>query len=338
MTVKTVFCIPNHTFEMRFINRIIIFLCIVVLVTARGNRRNGPRRPTGDEYALDPNIYELNPSNFDRVIHKTNYTSIVKFYAPWCGYCQKLKPAWKKLGKLVQTDGKYAVNVASVNCDKESNKALCNKYKVTGFPSLMVFRPPKYDSNSKSKNYRHTIEPYNGERSLKAMYSYVTSGIKNYVKKFPTINSDGLKTWARDNEDYKKVLLITESQVLSPLYKSLAIDFITTIKFGMTTIKSLKGVKAPSVTIGGHELSIPISDADKLPLLLTYDESAKSFVKYDKSDKLNDKLGISQWLVDIHGVSPLEGELSKKDKKYNANYRIGEKVKKENKNIEHDEL
>lgn len=288
-----------------------------------------------DEYALDPNIYELTPSNFDKVIHKTNYTSIVKFYAPWCGYCQKLKPIWKKLGKLVHNDGKYAVNIASVNCDKDYNKQLCADYKITGYPSLVFFRPPKYDPNSKSKVYKHSVEVYNGERSLKALHSFVTSGIKNYVKTFQNIASDKIGKWLSTPGDHK-VLLITKSPQLSPLYKSLAIDFITTVSFGKVTFKD-KEISKPTIKVGDKEVEVPIESVDDIPVLLAYDEESQSFTKYDKSEKLNDKLKISEWIIEVFGAIPHEGELSKKDKKYYSKYRANKKVKK-SKDIEHDEL
>lgn len=288
-----------------------------------------------DEYALDPNIYELSPSNFDKVIHKTNYTSIVKFYAPWCGYCQKLKPVWQKLGKLVHNDGKYAVNIAAVNCDKDYNKPLCAEYKITGYPSLVYFRPPKYDPDSKSKVYKHTVEVYNGERGLKSMYKYVTSGIKNYVKSFQNITSDKIGKWLSTTSEHK-VLLIASSQQLSPLYKSLAIDFITGVSFGKATCKS-KDVSKPVIKVGDKQIELPIDSAEDLPVLLAYDEENSLFIKYDRSEKLNDKLKISQWIVDTFGVAAHEGELSKKDIKYYSKYRAHKKVKKE-KDIEHDEL
>lgn len=38
----------------------------------------------------------------------------IKFYAPWCGFCKKLAPAWVEMAK----DLKHQVDVGEVNCDE----------------------------------------------------------------------------------------------------------------------------------------------------------------------------------------------------------------------------
>ena len=112
-------------------------------------------------YDASPHIIELTPKSFDKVVHRTNYTTVVEFYAPWCGYCKLLKNIMKKAAKNL--DG--IVQVASVNCDLAKNKQLCAQYRVEGFPTLMVFRPPKVDLNKQSDNRvklgNHASEVYN---------------------------------------------------------------------------------------------------------------------------------------------------------------------------------
>lgn len=42
----------------------------------------------------------------------------IKFYAPWCGFCKQLAPAWVEMAK----DLKHQVDVGEVNCDEHRGK------------------------------------------------------------------------------------------------------------------------------------------------------------------------------------------------------------------------
>ncbi|EGW31071.1 uncharacterized protein SPAPADRAFT_56981 [Spathaspora passalidarum NRRL Y-27907] len=272
---------------------------------------------SADEYQYDNNIFELTPDTFNRVVHKTNYTTIVKFYAPWCGHCQNLKPTYKKLGKLIHEDAKYAINVAAVNCDQDYNKPLCSHYQIQGFPTIMAFRPPKYVAGQ-DQSQNHASELYQGERSVKAMLSFLTSRLKNYVKKFPSVQSSSLQTWFNEVTG-PKVLLIADKKSVSPLLKSLAIDFLGRVNFAMVANTF---VDSHEIEVNGTKVEIPGNSNSSL---LYFDEKTKKFVVYDKSEKLNNSVLISQWLIDVADVKPVEGALSKKEQKFYSKYRKGEK-------------
>lgn len=272
-----------------------------------------------NEYAKDANVFELTSSNFNKVVHNTNYTTIVKFYAPWCGYCKQLAPIYHKLGKLIHKDLQYAINVAAVNCDRLENKQLCGQYRIQGFPTLMVFRPSKYTGKSTDAKL-HSAEVYNGERSLKQMTNFVTSRLKNYVDKFHNIDSDLFKNWLNEDEGVPRVFLMSKNHQVSPLLKSIAIDFLSKLKIGMVTAK-----KVPkSLTIQNQQVQL----SGDLPMLVYYDNITQSLIKYDYSEKLNDKTKISQWIIDVINVKPQEGPLSKKGAKM-SKYRTGKKRKQE---------
>lgn len=310
---------PLWTFtssQSMYISYLLSLLNVLLLVTARAQ---------GDEYASDPNIFELTASNFDKVIHGSNYTSIVKFYAPWCGYCQQLKPVWKKLGKAVGRDSKLSVNVAAVNCDKDYNKPLCAQYQISGFPTVMVFRPPKYDKNKamSGKRQRHASEAYNGQRTVKAMLQFLGSRLKNYVKKVHNLDSDLIK-WINEDLEKAKVLLITKSNLISPLLKSLAIDFLTKVDFAMY---GKHNDQPKTIEIDGKLVEISKTDSS---MLLYFDKEKGEFVIYDATEKLDDKTQLSRWISTVAQIDPIEGPLSKRGKKL-----LKYKGKKK---VEHDEL
>lgn len=75
-------------------------------------------------------LIELNTENFDNET-KTGL-KLVEFYAPWCGYCQKQENELKYLDK---------VWIGQVNAD--DNPSLTNKYKISSFPTFLVFNKGK---------------------------------------------------------------------------------------------------------------------------------------------------------------------------------------------------
>jgi protein disulfide-isomerase-like protein len=63
--------------------------------------------------------------------------AFVKFYAPWCGHCKRLAPAWDQLGG--EFAGNSAVVIGDVDCTDAESKALCAEYGVRGYPTLKYF-------------------------------------------------------------------------------------------------------------------------------------------------------------------------------------------------------
>lgn len=262
-------------------------------------------------YSSNKNIYELDPSSFREVVHNTNYTSIVEFYAPWCGYCKQIKPIFSKVGKFINSEAHYAVNVAAINCDEEVNKKLCGDYKIQGFPTIMVFRPPKHQVG-KAKRGKHVPEQYNGARELGPLVEYATHRIKNYVKKIFSIDSEAFNNWINASDGLHKVVVLTKSNMISPLLRSLAIDFLDTISFAAVAAEGLTG--PTTITLNGEEVDIDIKENESFPVLLVYDRESNKFHRY-KGKTLNKLPKIEKFISSKTGAKPSEGKLSAKAKK-----------------------
>lgn len=80
------------------------------------------------------------------VLHGRHF---IKFYAPWCGHCQRLAPAWESLAKSFEHD--RSVKIGKLDCTRYQD--ICNEYEVKGYPTLLWIEDGK------------KIEKYSGDRS-----------------------------------------------------------------------------------------------------------------------------------------------------------------------------
>jgi thioredoxin-like negative regulator of GroEL len=75
-----------------------------------------------------------------------NEKTMILFKADWCGHCNEFKKTWEEL--QTQLNGK----VKFVTYDSEADTKVMNKYKVSGFPTLML---QKDDQMIKYKGMRN---------------------------------------------------------------------------------------------------------------------------------------------------------------------------------------
>ncbi|CVL04835.1 probable protein disulfide isomerase-related protein A [Fusarium proliferatum] len=178
-------------------------------------------------YTKNSPVLQVNARNYDKLIAKSNYTSIVEFYAPWCGHCQNLKPAYEKAAKNL--DG--LAQVAAIDCDEESNKQFCGGMGVQGFPTLKIVRPGKKTGNP-------VVEDYQGQRTAGAIQEAVMSKINNHVTR---VSDKDLDSFLKG--DKPKAILFTSKGTTSALIRSIAIDFLDVISVSQIRDKETAAVK-----------------------------------------------------------------------------------------------
>lgn len=112
-------------------------------------------------YSKFSGVIELTKKDFikNKLKHPefTNKNAFVIFYAPWCGFCQKMVEYLSDLA----IQFRYIFPIGVINCENPNNGSLCNQFKITGFPTIF------------HKTADNSFIPYTGSREKDTLISYI---------------------------------------------------------------------------------------------------------------------------------------------------------------------
>lgn len=101
-------------------------------------------------------VNELTEDTFEKQISSGYH--FVKFYAPWCGHCQKLAPTWDELANSLRNDD--AVSISRIDCTQ--HRSVCGQFDIKGYPTLLWIEDGK------------KVDKYTGQRTHEELKAYVS--------------------------------------------------------------------------------------------------------------------------------------------------------------------
>ena len=73
-------------------------LCVLMTCLVGNKYVNGARTL----YSPSDDVTELDITNFDSTITRSDTTWVVEFYSAWCGHCQRFAPIYKQFATKVK--------------------------------------------------------------------------------------------------------------------------------------------------------------------------------------------------------------------------------------------
>ncbi|XP_059050936.1 protein disulfide-isomerase A3 [Achroia grisella] len=122
--------------------------------------------------AAEEDVLDLTDSDFSTVVGQHD-TALVMFYAPWCGHCKRLKPEYAVAAGILKNDD-TPVALAKVDCT-EGGKSTCEKFSVSGYPTLKIFRKGELS------------QEYNGPRESNGIVKYMRAQVGPSSRELQTV-------------------------------------------------------------------------------------------------------------------------------------------------------
>jgi thioredoxin 1 len=83
---------------------------------------------------MSESITEIQKDAFDQQVLNQSQPVIVDFWAPWCGPCKAMAPAFANLSEIYGKQMKFS------KCNVDENPSVAQRYGIKSIPTLMIFQ------------------------------------------------------------------------------------------------------------------------------------------------------------------------------------------------------
>lgn|SRR5512143_670187 len=80
---------------------------------------------------------EVNDTNFEEVVLKSDKPVIVDFWAEWCGPCRMIAPAMEEIS------GEFSGKAIVAKCDVDNSPSVTAKFGIRNIPTVLYFKEGK---------------------------------------------------------------------------------------------------------------------------------------------------------------------------------------------------
>ncbi|NEX18805.1 thioredoxin family protein [Thiorhodococcus mannitoliphagus] len=106
----------------------------------------------------DPHIFDTDHDRFQAEVIEASHAHpiLVDFWADWCGPCHALTPHLKRV--IEEHDGRLLL--AKLEVDEGENMRVAGRYKVRGFPTVILFQQGEERGRFSGARSRHHINEW----------------------------------------------------------------------------------------------------------------------------------------------------------------------------------
>lgn len=81
-------------------------------------------------------VLDVNKSNFESEVLKSDLPVLVDFWAPWCMPCKMMSPILDELSEEIGDK----VKIVKVNTEEAENQEIASEYQIQSIPNMKLFK------------------------------------------------------------------------------------------------------------------------------------------------------------------------------------------------------